>query len=201
MLETHLPKRYCVNKAFVVDAEGGLSQEIDIVIYDRQYTPILYNHSGQIFIPAESVYAVLEVKQSFNKYNFEYAGAKAASVRKLKRTSAVIPHAGGRYEPRALTPIFGGILAYKCDWTPPFGDSFAEALKERAADERLDFGCAISSGAFDVEYPADNDMNIKQADSEVALISFFLNLLQRLQSIGTVPAIDYEQYKNHLDRA
>lgn len=198
MLEAHLPKRYSVNKAFVVDSSGECSEEIDVVIYDRQYTPTLYNHSRQLFIPAESIYAVLEVKQNFNKPNFEYAGTKAASVRRLERTSAAITYAGGKYEPRQLPPILSAILAYESDWSPPFGDSFEAVIRERTENERLDLGCAVSSGSFEAKYAENGDIEIVVADSSVALISFFLNLLKRLQSIGTVPAIDYDRYVNAI---
>lgn len=198
MLEAHLPRRYSVNKAFVVDSRGGCSQEIDIVVYDRQYTPILYNHSSQLFIPAESVYAVLEVKQKFSAQNFKYAGEKAASVRRLQRTSTSITHAGGVYGARPLTPILAGILAYGSNWTPALGDTFEKALKTLAIDERLDLGCAVSRGSFEAQYLDKGVTRIKKNDDSLALISFFFNLLQRLQNIGTVPAIDYDKYLSDL---
>ena len=167
MLEAHLPKRYSVDKAFVVDSFGECSEEIDIVIYDRQYTPILYNHSRQLFIPAESVYGVLKVKQTLNKTNIEYASAKAVSVRKLERTSVAIVHAGGEYKPRPLTPI----LAYESDWSPPFGDSFEAVLKAQSENEQIDLGCAVSSGSFEAKH-SNGNVEIRRADSSSALIFF-----------------------------
>ena len=38
-LRTYLPKRYCVDKAFIIDCENNISDQIDIVIYDQQYCP------------------------------------------------------------------------------------------------------------------------------------------------------------------
>lgn len=46
MLKEHLPHRYQIDKAFVIDSEGEQSDQIDVVIYDRQYTPLLYNKDG-----------------------------------------------------------------------------------------------------------------------------------------------------------
>lgn len=60
MLQKHLPHRYQADKAFVIDSNGESSDQIDVVVYDRQYTPLLYNHDGQMFVPAESVYAIFE---------------------------------------------------------------------------------------------------------------------------------------------
>src|SRR6185369_4558138 len=36
MFRDYLPRRYCAEKAFVVDSTGGLSQQIDVVIFDQQ---------------------------------------------------------------------------------------------------------------------------------------------------------------------
>src|SRR3954470_21851007 len=53
MLSTYLPRRYCADKAFVIDSKGHVSDEIDIVIYDRQYSPFILHQNGVVFIPAE----------------------------------------------------------------------------------------------------------------------------------------------------
>ena len=34
-LKKYLPERYCIDKAFIIDSKGNLSQQIDVVIYDR----------------------------------------------------------------------------------------------------------------------------------------------------------------------
>ena len=138
MLQDHLPHRYQAEKAFVIDSQGQQSEQIDIVIYDRQYTPELYNVATQKVVPAEGVYAVLEVKQTFDKGNVAYAGRKVSSVRRLTRTSAPIIHAGGQYEPRPISPIFGGILTTESGWKPPFGAPFETSLVESESDQRLD---------------------------------------------------------------
>src|SRR5687768_17037965 len=88
MLQKRLPARYRAERAFVIDADGNRSQQIDIVIHDRQFCPVLLDTAGGVHIPAESVYAVLEVKQDITKGQIEYAGEKIASVRRLRRTGA-----------------------------------------------------------------------------------------------------------------
>lgn len=200
MLQAHLPRRYQAEIAFVVDAEGHQSEQIDIVIYDRQYTPELYNVAGQKVIPAEGVYAVLEVKQTLNKGNIEYAGGKVSSVRNLSRTSAPIVHAGGEHEARPLTAILGGILATASDWNPPFGDSFAASLSEGSPKERLDIGCVVDAGGFEAHYD-DDGLKTRTSSPEHALAFFFLRLLHRLQRIGTVPAIDYDIYLKAFEQS
>jgi len=107
VLQKRLPARYRAERAFVIDADGNRSGQIDIVIHDRQFCPVLLDAAGGVHIPAESVYAVLEVKQDLTKSQIEYAGNKIASVRRLRRTSAEFVHATGRSR-TTPKPILGG---------------------------------------------------------------------------------------------
>ena len=60
MLQGYLPQRYQAAKAFVVDSEGIFSEQIDVVIFDRQYSPFIFVHQSQTIIPAESYYGVFK---------------------------------------------------------------------------------------------------------------------------------------------
>ncbi len=62
LLQTYLPRRYEAATAHVVDSEGTFSDQIDVVVFDRQYSPFIFTFEGQKVIPAESVYAVFEAK-------------------------------------------------------------------------------------------------------------------------------------------
>lgn len=152
MLAGYLPARYTVDKGFVLDSNGRISDQIDLIIYDRQYSPLLFNHAGARYVPAESVYAVFEVKQELTRGNFAYAKEKAASVRSLTRTSASIVHAGGRYDSAKVFEIQAGIVCLDSGWDPAFGRPFEETLTNSAASERINIGCALRHGGFDVTY-------------------------------------------------
>lgn len=197
MLTAYLPKRYNVRKAQVMDHTGSLSDQLDIVIFDGQYCPLLLEDGGACYVPAESVYAVCEVKQELSKQEIEYAGRKAASVRALARTSAPIVHAGGTYPPKEPLPIVAGLLTTESSWSPPFGDAFVAALGGLAPDEFLQFGCALGHGAWEAER-GEGGVVTSVSSGETALISFFLALLASLQRMGTVPAIDLSQYARAL---
>ena len=62
LLERYLPKRYRAASAFVFDSKGKRSRQIDVAIYDNFYSPTLFPQKGAVHVPAESVYAVFEVK-------------------------------------------------------------------------------------------------------------------------------------------
>ena len=53
LLQTYLPKRYSAASAHVVDSLGTFSDQIDVVVFDRQYSPFIFSYQGQTIIPAE----------------------------------------------------------------------------------------------------------------------------------------------------
>jgi hypothetical protein len=192
MLETLLPRRYGVTKAFVVDSHGSRSEQIDVVVHDRHFSPLLFEVGGSKYIPAESVYAAFEVKQNLDRGNLEYASAKVATVRSLHRTTAPVPHAGGVYDPVKPRRIIGGVLTRRSDWSPPFGEPFESCLTNL---DDLDIGCAVEHGGFVVSRDKDDKIvSIEHSDANVALIYFVMRLLRQLQAVGSAPAIDYDEY-------
>jgi uncharacterized protein DUF6602 len=200
MLGEYLPNRYCVSKAFVIDADGGQSDEIDLVIYDRQYSPFLFKQGGAVFIPAESVYAVFEVKQDLTAGHVDYAMKKAASVRKLRRTSVNITHAGGKFEARPPFPILAGLLTLEKDGKSSLGKRLASWLEAEPREGRLDLLCALRHGSAEATYSEENRVQLDVSAPDAALIFFFLRLLERLQGLGTVPAINLREYGKALAR-
>jgi len=215
-LRTYLPDRYKVDKAIVIDSIGNVSEQMDIVIYDAFYTPFIFNQDGFMYIPAESVYAVFEVKQDV-KGNIEYAAQKIESVRKLKRTSMGMVASGISTSARPLTKIIGGILTTTSSYSE--NDTVINQLKRLNGLQTLDLGCLCDTGSFYVDYnetipeginPAKDINNnrkyieqvyesrevneIKFSDKDVSLFTFFLQLVSYLKSIGTVPAIDINAY-------
>lgn len=189
-LKAFLPWRYQVASAFVVDINGRRSDQLDVVIYDRQYSPLLFEIGSELHIPAESVYGVFEVKPELNKSYMEYAGDKVESVRALERTNREIHHAGGVYK-ELLPPftILGGILTRRTGWSPAFGTPFRDAWAGLSGDRALDIGCALEVGSFERQ---DEDVRIEEAD---VLMSFLMGLLSKLSMMGTVPAIDIDRWR------
>ncbi len=193
VLRGALPRRYDVARAQVLDSNGHVSDQIDCVVFDPQYTPTLFSDEQHRFVAAEAVYAVLEVKPGLSKETLEYAGAKAASVRRLHRTSTEIPHAGGTYPPKPVFPILAGILALESDWADGLGATFEARIGELAGDHALDLGCVLRAGGFERR-----EETLARAPADTSLMWFLFRLLARLQALGTVPAIDWTRYASAL---
>lgn len=195
LLESYLPRRYQVASAHVVDSRGVFSDQIDVVVFDRQYSPFIFRFEGQIVVPAESVYAVFEAKQAINAEQVAYAREKVASVRRLDRTSLPIPYAGGTYKAKPPQHIIGGLLTFESDWKPPLGNSLTTALSEGLPSDRLDLGCVAAHGLFG----CDNADCYTVTPMGKAATAFLLELIARLQEVATVPMIDVRAYAKWLD--
>jgi hypothetical protein len=198
LLADHLPSRYSVDRGFVVDSNGACSEQIDILVYDRHYSTLIFNVDGALFVPAESVYAVFEVKPETNPSTILYAAKKAESVRRLRRTSAQIPHAGGTFQARMPFPILGGILSLESSWKANFCESLENSVTHLENGLFLDIGCVLRNGAFDLSRTEDRHTQFECAGADSALLFFFLRLLRKLQSFGTVPAIEYREYEKFI---
>ena len=196
VLRKYLPVRYAVNNGIIIDSTGSTSDQIDVIIYDNQYTPTLLDQKNHRFVPAEAVYAVFEVKPTINKSYLEYAGEKAASVRKLTRTTIPIVQAGGGSPVKELFNIVAGIIAGKIDWENGFdNEAFLKNHQKLVGNKSLDCGLSVAGFYFDIY-----NGSIEIGTSEQALAYFLFRLLQKLQSLGTVPAIDWNAYAAALGK-
>lgn len=193
LFQNYLPKRYQAEKAFVVDSNGVFSQQMDVVIFDRQYSPFIFTYEDQIIVPAESVYAVFEAKQSINADLVKYAQEKVESVRKLHRTSLPIPHAGGTYPAKPPIQILGGILTFESEWSPGMGEALNTALTKN--NGCLNLGCIASHGYFN--YVVDQSKYDYIIGSKPAT-TFLFKLISQLQFSGTVPMIDIIAYSKWI---
>jgi hypothetical protein len=194
LLDIYLPKRYQATKGHVVDSNGKFSEQIDVLVFDRQYSPFIFRFQGQTIIPAESVYAAFEAKQSINAAEVEYAQKKIATVRQLHRTSLPIPTAMGTLAPKPLHRIVGGMLTFESDWQPPLGKPLMDALTVSDESLRLDLGCVAAHGIFTCD---SNGCHVVTPLRKAAT-AFLFEFIARLQACATVPMIDIRAYAKWL---
>ncbi len=195
LLQKYLPMRYQAAKAHVIDSENHCSEQIDIVIFDRQYSPFIFRFKDELIIPAESVYAVFEVKQTLSKAHIEAAQGKVASVRRLHRTSKPVTHIQGS-DTKKMFDIIGGILCLESEWKPFDGAPLRNALAAGKQESWLSMGCCASGGTFG--QPATGEAcQIKPGGKPAT--AFLFELIYRLQQLGTVPALDIHAYGKWMD--
>ncbi|MCL2881270.1 MAG: hypothetical protein FWF45_00015 [Coriobacteriia bacterium] len=192
----YLPNRYSVlHDATIIDSRGLRSDQIDLVIYDEFYTPRIWEHDGKTWIPAESVYCVVECKNKIQG-NVDYAGKKIASVRRLHRTAGEFhDNPSGKQGAISLKPIFGILVADRYGWKNDNSDSLCKALSELDNDEAINFICSADGiSVFAKRSDEQIPPQIIIENSDHALIHFLMELDTTLRITGTVAPIDYEQY-------
>ena len=58
-----VPRKFNIARSvFIIDSKENISNEVDIAIYDEQYTPYIFNYGLIKFIPIEAVAAVVQCK-------------------------------------------------------------------------------------------------------------------------------------------
>lgn len=190
-----LPKKYGIDKGYVIDYEGKVSEQIDIIIYDALYSPfILIGDSKEKFIPAEAVYGVVEVKQCIDKENLEYANKKIQSVKNLKRSSRGMTCAGKRTPKRELTNILGIVLATNMNVV-----NESTLIKNLKNNTNINIGCAINKYAFQCFQDNKSNFIFERTKEKDAILGLFFYLNNELHEIGTVAAIDIRKYANVLE--
>ena len=180
-----LPKKYGVDNGYVIDYEGNISDQIDIIIYDNLYSPyIMSSGSGVKYIPAEAVYAIVEVKPTMTKVE---------SVKKLKRTRRGVTVAGIRRPKPKLTNILGILLTKESNITKD--ETIKNYLEEYTninllcALDKYTIFCDRSSSTFEIE----------KINEDEALLGLYFYLNNELYELGTVAGIDIREYANALD--
>lgn len=203
-LGERLPNRYQVGRGEVFDSTGGYSEQQDIVLYDPQYSPLVLG-GDEPQIVAEAVYGVVEVKPELSRGAFEYAKEKAASVRRLTRTSVPIYHAGGQFSAKPPVRQLAGLVADAAGWS---ADTTVDQIErhlvtDTAADEveAIDIVHADGVSASHLVNPETGERELQIHTGQGALAWFLLELLRGLSHLGTVAAIDYGAYRDVLSQS
>ncbi len=200
VLKDHLPRRYAVRRGIVIDSRGARSDALDLIIYDPQYTPVFLAQDEHAYVFAEAVYATFEVKYTLNKENIDYAADKAASVRRLHRTNGKIVQAGGDVDKGKTKPpfeILAGLLALDHTWEGSPEAKLRAHVGTYQSDpvRRLDLVLGLEGGFLEF-VPDSAESNFEQGST--TFVAFLYALLHRLQQLGTVPAVEWPEYRARL---
>ena len=88
-----IPMKFAIKQGvFLIDSQGEVSKEVDIAVFDEQYTPYIFNYGNIHFIPIEAVAIVVQCKSKniSGKKNKENLTSWVDSIKKLKTSSNAI---------------------------------------------------------------------------------------------------------------
>ncbi|WP_053563173.1 DUF6602 domain-containing protein [Streptomyces sp. CFMR 7] len=150
LLQPRVPGHIKVfHNAEIISAAGTRSAQCDLVLADRS-TPPLFGTSSNRLIPAECVYAVIEVKSKIDGKELKSACDNIKQAKSIPKTAFVraaenrIHHANGQHYP--YIPTLGMIFAFDGISLDSQGDGFREWVADHSVEEVPDSIWTLGKG-------------------------------------------------------
>lgn len=83
-LKFFTPQKFEMGTGFIISPNDDVSTQCDIIVYDRNITPLIQSNELQTFYPAETAIGVGEVKSIMSKDDFKTAINKLARIKQIK---------------------------------------------------------------------------------------------------------------------
>jgi len=117
LFESIVPRKFSVAQSvFIIDSNGNTSHEVDLAIYDEQYTPYIFRYGQITYIPIEAVMVVVQCKST--RVNSESVCGWAESVDKLQTSL------------KSISRVQSGLICGEFDYK--FDENQGQFLKDEA---------------------------------------------------------------------
>ncbi|RWQ13601.1 DUF6602 domain-containing protein [Mesorhizobium sp.] len=197
-LAKHLPAVFEVGNGEAIDFRDARSGELDLFIYDRATAAALQTSSASALVPAEALYAVIEVKTTLSQNELDTSAKAAERIRRLKpfKQAFVAAQTEGRVASgRARCPYF--VFSYKTNLS---AEGWAQKEFERI--KAATAGASVALDAIDRVIVLDRGIILPQArmailkdDSHGLFLEFYLHLVNFLtRERRRRPTIDWTAY-------
>jgi len=197
-LGQHLPTVFAVGKGEAIDFRDNRTGELDLFVYDRSTAAPIQSSSESALVPAEAVYAVIEVKSVLTQDELNKCMEAAKRVRALRPFKAVfLPAAtdGKVFENHYRCPYY--VFAYRSnlsahDWAQKEFDRVKKAALSAHCDiDLIDRVFVLDRGVI---HPQGRAAAIEQ-NSVGLFLDFYVHLINFLtRERRRRPAIDWMAY-------
>jgi hypothetical protein len=197
-LGRHLPAIFAVGKGEAIDFKDNRTGELDLFIYDRSTSAPIQSSSDNTLVPAEALYAVVEVKSVLTQDELNTSFIAAKRVRALRPFKAqFLPAAteGKAYADHYRCPYY--IFAYRSNlgldrWAQKEFDRAKNAAVHADADlDVVDRLFVLDRGII---HPALGVAALEE-NSVGLFLEFYLHLINFLtRERGRRPPIDWMAY-------
>jgi len=199
-----MPRRFSIGTGVVFSADGDVSRQTDIVIYDNFYNAPLLSEFGAGIFPAEIVFATLEVKSVLTKVELRRSIDAIMQMRKVgskKRYVVPITVLQEGKSPRVVmtkqmekTPPRNYIVAFSQRGLGPTYQHFCDNLR-RCLDEdasHVHGVCILDKNWFAGRraYKVPAELFGREGNG---LLTLYAHILRQQQNF-TVHAMDLEAY-------
>ena len=203
VLQKIIPSKYSITNGFIIDSDNNISQEMDVIIYDKNYVPPFFDETYTV-VPIEAVIAVIQVKTTLKSDTLNDSIKNLNSIDKLNsKTGGKIISANGTLitEKRYIKP-YKIIIAYQTTYTDSHDFSnimkdidmlyIVEKNKILFIKDRNKIESVVCEKLETME-KAQKDYSVRKI-TESRLAFFALNLLEKMKLINNSIILNYEEY-------
>lgn len=199
-LEERLPDRFAVTKGEAIDFQDNRTGQLDVVVYDKHTCPPLLEGGENALLPAEAVYAIIEVKTTLTQDELDSCYKHAKKVRSLlpfKKNfiaARVDGAAADDHNPRCIYTVF----AYKTnlsdsDWAQKEFDRVKKSsASQKAKIDSIDRIIVLTRGFL---IPGSNSGKEEKGDTQSIFLDFYLHLMNFIsREVARRPPMDWQLY-------
>ena len=155
-LKQYLPRNLEMSTGLAVDAKGGVSKQLDIIIHDAAKTPVFFQSTDTRVIPIECIYAVIEVKSCLDKSELEKSFQNMQSVKTLEKIAFFEPDNPIIIKTTELFgkkwsnwPVLYFVFAFDSSTSlESILSNLQDLVINTAVDKRIDSICVLSKGVI-----------------------------------------------------
>ncbi|MFH5802404.1 DUF6602 domain-containing protein [Haladaptatus sp. CMAA 1911] len=168
-LQDIYPEKFVVGDGEILDSDGRVSKQADVVVYDEKQPTLEYGSSKQ-FLSA-GVMAHIEVKTNLSS-QLNNALSKVDSVKQLNRDVTPVMSFGGVPE-----HLFSCVFAYEGPKKETFKRNILEYYSDRIdTDHCADLICVLGEYIMKKHSTEDGDRLVFLDTGDDSLMAFFINL-------------------------
>lgn len=182
LLTAFFPNRYGVAKGKVINYQGIMSDQCDVIIYDKYYCPKLFiDDNGNQILPITGVYYVFEIKTTINSSILEQGFENLYSVYKVNQSRKNMSN-NVMVE---IRPPGLGIIGFKCPLK-------LDSIKKAYLKLNNIFSCANNFHSFSTLSPGYKEHSgIKYLVSEILILN--RGMIHHMHN-GSVMLNEFGQY-------
>ncbi len=214
-LRDYLPRSLDVSSGVLVDANGTVSRQLDVIISDAAKTPVFFRSGENRVIPVECAYAVIEVKSKLDANELASAFRNMLSVRALNKTAyyeenSVIVHTKDLYGQKwKIWPTNFFVFAFDSTDLARLRDKLEALHLEASLPEwsRVDCVGVLDRGVIYNHIPQDDDFSVSalpEPGSQLMYLRterpllFFYSLISHFLNQADMPNFRFNDYLGEI---